>query len=62
MGVSIGEADGEYVCLLECGECGKRYETDETRSNDCPECYRIQFEILDGYNSDPELSWRDDAE
>lgn len=38
MGVVIGEADGEHVLLAECGECGERYETDETMDNDCPHC------------------------
>lgn len=60
MGVPIGEADGDYATLLECEGCGNKYETDETMPNDCPECYRTQYEVVTGYADDPEYSWRDD--
>ena len=43
MGVSIGEAEGEYATLLRCENCGTEYETDETMANDCPECHRVDW-------------------
>lgn len=59
MGVPVGDATGEYVTLLECEECDERYETDETTSNNCPECGAARFEVVDGYATDPEYSWRE---
>lgn len=61
MGVPIGEADGEHIALCECGDCGNRYEADESTINDCPECGSYSFEIVDGTATDPEMSWRDEV-
>lgn len=60
MGVPVGEAEGGHPALLECGECGARYETDETMGNDCPECGTHRgFDVIDG--GDPD-GWRPDGE
>lgn len=55
MGVPVTEADGEYLTLLECGNCDEEYETDETMSNDCPYCYRVTFEVK---SNDYSGDWR----
>lgn len=59
MGVPIGEASGDHPALLECVECGERFETDETLANDCPHCgahnHAGRAEIVDG--GDPD-GWR----
>jgi rubrerythrin len=57
MGVPVGEADGEHLSMLRCGECGNRYETDETLDNDCPYCNRSEWDLVDF--GDPS-TWRDD--
>lgn len=59
MGVPIGDAVGDHPALLECEDCGERYETDETMGNDCPHCGTSWgFEIIDG--GDPD-GWRPDG-
>lgn len=61
MGVPIGDAEGDHAALLECGECGERYETDETMANDCPHCntHHPNPDVIDG--GDP-ANWRPDGE
>lgn len=55
MGVPKGRAMGEVLALLECRECGLEYETDETMTNDCPNCGLVNFDIVSGAPSD----WRE---
>jgi len=62
MGVAVGEADGDFPVLAKCENCENEYETDETMGNDCPHCGYARFEVLDGYSTDPELSWREDGD
>lgn len=62
MGVPIGEATGDHPALLECGDCGERYETDETMTNECPHCggwLDQEKGVITG--GDPE-HWRPDGE
>lgn len=59
MAVEIGEADGDHVALCACSNCGARFETDETMTNDCPECSQNSLEIIDGVATNPEMTWRD---
>jgi len=47
MGVHVGEADGDHVRRLLCNDCDAHYETDETMTNECPECGLQDFEVCD---------------
>lgn len=56
MGVPVGQADGDHPALLSCGDCGEKFETDETMANGCPFCGAVSYDIEDG--GDPS-TWRD---
>lgn len=60
MGVPVGQADGDHICLLECQDCGERYETDETMTNECPDCYSPSWEMVEGTGPGDDLSWREE--
>jgi len=43
MGVT-DKPDGDHLHPLRCSDCGHEYWTDETMSNECPECYGYSWE------------------
>lgn len=47
MGVHVGEAEGEEVLRLLCTNCDAHYETDETTTNECPECGLQDYRVCD---------------
>lgn len=45
MGVPIGESRSDLAFVLECKNCDRGYETDETTTNECPYCGLQNWEV-----------------